>query len=69
MHAFPSTGDAKNIWEDLKEENTSMLAKIVGYPVIGLIFIGSLGGFFWLDVAYGVAVAVGLPNLIVAVIA
>jgi len=69
MHAFPSTGDAKNIWEDLKEEETSLPVKIIGYPVIGLIYLGSLGSFFWLDLAYGVAVAVGLPNLIVALVA
>lgn len=69
MHAFPSTGDAKSIWESLKEDDTSILVKIIGYPVIGLIYLGSLGGFFWLDLAYGVAVAIGLPNLIVAMVA
>jgi hypothetical protein len=69
MHAFPSTGDAKAIWETLKEEETSLPVKIIGYPIIGLIYLGSLGSFFWLDLAYGVAVAVGLPNLIVALVA
>lgn len=69
MHAFPSTGDAKAIWENLKEEDTSIWVKAVGYPVIGLIYLGSLGGFFWLDLAYGVAIAVGLPALIVAAVA
>ena len=66
MHAFPSTGDAKSIWYSLKASNTPVWAKIVGYPVIGLIYAGSLGSFFWLDFAYGVAVAIGLPNLIIA---
>lgn len=65
-HAFPSTGDAKSIWYSLKESNTPIWAKIVGYPVIGLIYAGSLGSFFWLDILYGVAIAVGLPNLIIA---
>ncbi|WP_158825878.1 DUF3267 domain-containing protein [Mucilaginibacter lacusdianchii] len=69
MHAFPSTGDAQSIWHDLKNEDTPLAVKIAGYPIIGLIYAGALGSFFWLDLAYGVAVAVGLPNLIVNLLA
>ncbi|UEG53177.1 DUF3267 domain-containing protein [Mucilaginibacter daejeonensis] len=69
MHAFPSTGDATNIWEDVKEADTPLLVKLVGYPVVGLIYLGSLGSFFWLDLAYGIAIAIGLPNLIIALLA
>jgi hypothetical protein len=69
MHAFPSTGDANNIWKDVKDAETPFWAKIIGYPVVGLIYIGSIGSFFWLDLAYGVALAVGLPNLLIALIA
>ncbi len=69
MHAFPSTGDAKSIWQDVKDPSTPLWAKIVGYPVIGLIYIGSIGSFFWLDLAYGVALAVGIPNLLVSLLA
>lgn len=39
--------------------------KIIGYPVVGLIYIGSLASFFWLDLLYGIGVAVGIPNLII----
>jgi len=67
MHAFPSTGDAKSILKTIKEAETPIWIKIVGYPIIGLIYIGSLGGFFWLDLLYGIAVAVGLPNLLVSI--
>jgi len=66
MHAFPSTGDANSIWKDLKESETSIWVKILGYPVVGLIYLGSLGRFFWLDLVYGIAIAVGLPNLLIA---
>ncbi len=65
MHAFPSTGDANSIWSMLKEEGTSFWVKVIAYPVVGLIYIGSLGSFFWLDFLYGVAVVVGLPHLII----
>jgi len=69
MQTFPSTGDAKAILNDLKESETSIWVKIIGYPVIGLIYVGSLGSFFWLDLLYGVGVAIGFPKLIVTLFA
>ena len=66
MHAFPSTGDANVIWEVLKEKDTNLLVKIIGYPLVGLIYLGSLGSFFWLDLMYGMAIAIGLPKLIIS---
>jgi hypothetical protein len=69
MHAFPSTGDADVIWKMVKDKSTPVLIKIVGYPIVGLIYLGAFGSFFWLDLAYGVGIAVGLPNLIISVLA
>ncbi|HEV3324649.1 MAG TPA: DUF3267 domain-containing protein [Puia sp.] len=68
MHAFPSKGDANVIWEAMKESNTPAWVKFIGYPVVGLIYLGSLGSFFWLDLLYGIGVAVGIPNLIIRLI-
>ena len=65
MHAFPSTGDANAIWESIKEKGTPIWIKIIAYPVVGLIHIGSIGSFFWLDLIYGVAIAIGFPNLLI----
>jgi hypothetical protein len=69
IHAFPSRGDANAVWHSIREEGTPIWAKIVGYPVVGLIYLGSLGSFFWLDVLYGIGVAVALPNLIIYLLA
>ena len=69
MHAFPSTGDANAIWEHIKSKDTGLLTKIFGYPIVGLIYLGSLGSFFWLDLIYGVAIAIGVPNLVIALLA
>lgn len=66
MHAFPSTGDADVIWEQVKDKSIPVWAKIIGYPVVGLIYLGSLGSFFWLDLLYGVGVAMGFPYLVMA---
>lgn len=68
MHAFPSTGDANNIWAVTKEQDTPWWIKALAFPVVGLIYIGSIGSFFWLDLIYGVAIAVGLPNLLIALL-
>ncbi|NML19683.1 DUF3267 domain-containing protein [Pseudoflavitalea sp. G-6-1-2] len=65
MHAFPSTGDAKNILKSLREKETSPLTKLIGFPVVGLIWLGAIGSMFWLDLLYGVAIAVGIPQLII----
>jgi len=69
MHAFPSTGDAASILKSLKDEGTPRWLKIIAYPIVGLIYVGTLGSFFWLDLLYGIGVAVGLPNLIVHLLA
>ena len=66
MHAFPSTGDANSIVSTLREPDTKLYIRIIGYPLVGLIYIGSLGSMFWLDLIYGVGVAVGLPKLFIS---
>lgn len=65
MHAFPSTGDAAVIWNEIRKDDTKFLTRVVGYPVVGLIYLGSLGSMIWLDLVYGLAVAIGIPNLII----
>ena len=65
MHSFPSTGDAKNIWNSIKSDETSLLMKIVATPIVGLIYLGAVGSFFWLDFIYGLTVAMLIPNIII----
>lgn len=63
-HAFPSTGDARSIWRGLWSRRASVLARLIGTPVVGLIYLGALGSVLWLDIAYGLTVAVWLPMLL-----
>lgn len=65
MHSFPSTGDASVMWDSVMKEDSSLFLKIVTVPLVGLIYLGALGSFFWLDLVYGIAVAVWLPKLII----
>ncbi len=66
MHAFPSTGDASTLWNAvMSDENSNLLTKIIVTPIVGFIYLGAFGSLFWLDAIYGVAVAYGLPKLLV----
>ena len=62
MHSFPSTGDAKNIWKAVWDHDAPFSAKVVGTPLVGLIYLGAIGSVFWLDLIYGVAVVAFIPE-------
>lgn len=69
MHSFPSIGDAKSIWKSLRDDDTGILTKIIGTPIVAIIYICSLGSVVWLDLLYGITVAVFIPNLLISLIA
>jgi hypothetical protein len=64
MHSFPSSGDARTIWDALWSKGAPITARLVGTPLVGLIYLGALASIFWLDLVYGVGVAIGLPFLL-----
>ncbi len=64
MHSFPSTGDAKSIWAAVWDRGAPVAAKVFGTPLVGLIFVGAIGSIFWLDLVYGVAVVVSVPQIL-----
>jgi predicted small integral membrane protein len=65
MHAFPSTADAANIWKSVTAKETNFFVKILGEPIVGLIYIGALGSVVWLDVIYGVAISYAVPGILI----
>jgi hypothetical protein len=64
MHAFPSTGDANNMWRAIWSRRGSMLTRLFGTPLVGIVYLGALGSFFWLDLLYGVAIGIGIRYLV-----
>lgn len=69
-HAFPSTVDAQALWSALtNEKETRWYTKIFVAPVVGLIYLGALGSFFWLDLIYAIGVTIGLPWLLLGILA
>lgn len=69
MHAFPSVGDAKSIWRAVWNKETPLLLKLIVTPIVGIIYLCALGSVVWLDLFYGIAVAMFIPNLIVNILA
>jgi len=69
MHAFPSTGDAKTLCTAMSAVGVPLCVKLIAYPIIGIIYLGAIGSYFWLDAVYGVAVAVMGPLVLVALVA
>ncbi len=69
MHSFPSVGDAEGIWEALKDKRTSIPLKVIGTPIVGIIYLCAAGSVVWLDLAYGIGVAMLMPYVIVHALA
>lgn len=66
-HAFPSTGDAESLWQTVK--NSKPITKFLVAPIVGFIYLGAIGSFFWLDILYGVAISIGLPYVLIKLVA
>ena len=65
MHAFPSTHDAQNLFQHAKKAaKTLNPLAILSFPLVVLIVLANVLSFFWADYIYGVALGLGLPDLI-----
>jgi len=65
MHAFPSNQDVKILLHHARQAagQFNVLA-ILSFPLAVVIYLANLGRFFWLDLAYGAALGLGLPMLV-----
>ena len=66
MHSFPSRVDADGIWSAVYDNEAPAIARAVAFPLVVLIYLGAIGSIFWLDLAYGAAVAWWLPGQLLA---
>jgi hypothetical protein len=67
LHAFPSSGDADALWEDVRNPGIGFLAKTVLVPVVGLLRLIQLGPRCFLDILFALAV-VGLPPVLLLIL-
>lgn len=65
MHAFPSTQDAKVLWQHARKAATTLnpLA-ILSFPLVVVIYIANGLRFFWADYLYGLALGFILPEVL-----
>ncbi len=65
MHAFPSTQDAKVLWDQAKKSASlfNPLA-ILSFPLVGLIYLANLLRILWLDYLYGIGLGFVLPEIL-----
>jgi hypothetical protein len=65
MHAFPSTHDATNLLQHAKKavKNYNPLA-LLSFPLVLLIMAANVLSMFWADYLYGLALGIGVPELI-----
>jgi hypothetical protein len=65
LHAFPSSGDADSLWDEVRSREVGFCAKLLLVPVVALIRLTGIGSRVWLDLLYA-AVVVAVPPVIVA---
>ena len=61
MHAIPSRGDAKSMWQEVSGKRGSIFAKLFVAPIVAVIYLLSLGSIIWLDLIYGVILSTVVP--------
>jgi hypothetical protein len=65
MHAFPSNQDAQALLQHARPAVRRLhpLA-LLSFPLVLLIYVANLLRFFWFDAIYGMALGLGLPELV-----
>lgn len=51
-NAFPSSGDAKNLWQETNRHVRHSFGAVVGYPFVLLMYIADILSVFWFDFFY-----------------
>jgi hypothetical protein len=65
MHAFPSNQDAQVLWHDARRAASSLnpLA-LLSFPLVIVIYVANILSIIWFDAIYGIAIGLGLPELV-----
>lgn len=58
MHAFPSTTDAKTLWDRSRQEWRRSPIVLLGIPVVALIYVVNLLSWLWAHVFYAIGLLV-----------
>ncbi|MFO1485735.1 MAG: metalloprotease family protein [Verrucomicrobiaceae bacterium] len=69
MHAFPSTGDASSLWHSIRAPGASWLLRIIGFPVVAVIYLGAALSVVWFDAIYAALICFAVPAAVVEALA
>jgi hypothetical protein len=65
MHAFPSNQDARVLLQYARKAAAHYnLLAILSFPLVAIIYVANIGRFFWLDLIYGFAIGLLLPEFV-----
>ena len=64
LHAFPSSGDADALRDEINSPERGLLAKALLIPVLGMLRLIRLGSRFWLDILFALAMVGLAPTLL-----
>lgn len=53
-NSFPSGGDGDSLWRSARSGGMGIVGRAMIVPVVGLIRLGQLGAYLWLDLLWGV---------------
>lgn len=62
-HAFAQIADGLLLRDALRAPGTPGLAKIIGYPMVALIYLGWIASVLFGDILYAAFIAIGFPAL------
>ncbi len=62
MHAFPSKGDARQLWAASKRHWRDRPLALAGFPIVALIYLANLLSFLWFDLIYAAGLYVTVTN-------
>lgn len=62
MHAFPSRTDAVNTWKALWAGDAPLTARIVGTPIVALMYLAALFAVAMVDLIYGAVIGLLIPQ-------
>lgn len=69
MHAFPSPDDAEIMFSAVEGSKANWLTKLFTIPIALLSLAAHVAKFFWVDMLYGIGVALLLPRLLIWILA
>ncbi len=64
MHAFPSSHDAKNLWDFTWRVWKRKPYILLGLPIVALIYLANLLSYIWFDLIYALFLLISIVSLV-----